>query len=98
LDLKKLIQIERRDNMYFVKSEDDESAEIRYDNSAQIRYNGRCYISWKLVAEISRFFSLDVFNSEEVIVRWVENVLQMKVFSTIIPDSHEEDVLEIPSN
>jgi hypothetical protein len=74
LDLKKLIQIERRDRIYFVKSEDDAYAQIRYNKS-----DGWCYIYWKLIGEISRFFSLDESDSEQVIGRWVENTLQVRV-------------------
>jgi hypothetical protein len=68
------IQIERNDSIYFVNSEDDESAQIRYNTE-----DGRCYISKKLFKEISSFFSLDESDCEEVIGKWVENTLQIKV-------------------
>jgi hypothetical protein len=77
LNLKKFIQVERGDKIYFVKSENDEYAQIRYDKD-----DGRCYIYWKLVDEISRFFSLEESYSEQVIGRWVENTLQMRVTNT----------------
>jgi len=77
LNLKKFIQIERGDRIYFVKSEHNEYAQIRYNKS-----DGWCYIYWKLIGEISRFFSLDESDSEQVIGRWVENTLQMRVTNT----------------
>ena len=77
LDLKKLIQIERRDRIYFVKSEHNEYAQIRYNKS-----DGWCYIYWKLIGEISSFFSLGQNESEKVIGRWVENTLQVRVTNT----------------
>jgi hypothetical protein len=77
LDNQDFIQIEREDSIYFVNSEDDTHAQIRYNKSS-----GWCYISWKLVNEISSFFSLEKTDSEQVIGRWVENTLQMRVTNT----------------
>jgi hypothetical protein len=65
------------DRIYFVKSEHNEYAQIRYNKS-----DGWCYIYWKLIGEISRFFSLDESDSEQVIGRWVENTLQVRVTNT----------------
>jgi hypothetical protein len=77
LNLKRFIQVERGDNIYFVKSEDDKYAKIMYDKSG-----GWCGIHYKLIEEISRFFSLELTDSEQVIGRWVENTLQMRVTDT----------------
>jgi len=77
LDNQDFIPIEKGDNIYFVNSEGDEYAQIRYDKD-----DGWCYIHYKLVDEISSFFSLEESDSEKVIGRWVENVLQMKVTDT----------------
>ena len=77
LDNQDFIQIETDDNIYFTNSEGDEHAQIRYD-----KRNGVCYIYWKLIDEISRFFSLEPTDSKKVIGRWVENTLQMKVTDT----------------
>jgi len=74
LNIKDFIQIESGDKIYFVNSEDDEYAKIRYDKD-----NGWCYIYWELVEEISSFFSLSESDSEQVIGRWVEDTLQMRV-------------------
>ena len=77
LDNQDFIRIERRNSIYFVNSEGDVYAQIRYDKN-----NGWCYIYWKLIGEISSFFSLEESDSEQVIGRWVENTLQMRVTNT----------------
>ena len=76
LDNQDFIQIDKDDNIFFVNSEGDEYAQIRFD-----KY-GWCFIYYKLIEEISAFFSLQFSDSEEVIGRWVENTLQMKVTNT----------------
>ena len=78
IDIQEFIQIERGNKIYFVNSEGDEYSQIRYDKS-----DGWCYISWELVGEISSFFSLEQTNAEQVIGRWVENTLQMRVTDTL---------------
>ena len=78
LDNQDFIQIEKNDMIYFVNSESDEYGQIRYDK------DGWCVIYYKLVDEISTFFSLQESDSEQVIVRWVENTLQMKVIDTLL--------------
>ena len=77
LDNQDFIQIDKDDKIYFVNSEGDEYAQIRFDKE-----DGWCYIYYKLVEEISAFFSMQDSDSEEVIGRWVENTLQMKVTNT----------------
>jgi len=77
LDNQDFIQIERNDSIYFVNSEGDEYAQIRFDKK-----DGWCMIYYKLVEEISAFFSMQESDSESVISRWVENTLQMKVINT----------------
>ncbi len=74
LDIKNFIQIERGNNIYFINSEGDEFAQIRFDK----KY-GSCYIYNKLINEISSFFSLGQTDTILVISRWVENTLQMRV-------------------
>ena len=74
LDNQDFIPIEKGDNIYFANSEGDEYSQIRYDKD-----DGWCYVHSKLVDEISRFFSLEESDSEQVICRWVENILQMSV-------------------
>jgi hypothetical protein len=77
LDNQDFIQIERNDAIYFLNSKLDGFAEIKYDME-----DGRCFIHYKLIYEISSFFSIDEFDSKEVISRWVKNTLQMKVTDT----------------
>ena len=71
------IQINKNNSIYFVNSEGDDYAQIRYDKDDEL-----CYIYYKLINEISSFFSLDKTDSEQVIGRWVENNLQMRVTNT----------------
>ena len=71
------IQIKRRNSIYFVNSEGDKYAQIKYDKS-----DGWCYVYRTLIEEISSFFSLEQTNAEQVIGRWVENTLQMRVTDT----------------
>ena len=77
LDNQDFIKIEKSNMIYFVNSESDKYAQIRYDKS-----DGWCGINYKLIEEISAFFSLQRYDSMEVIGRWVENTLQMKVTNT----------------
>jgi hypothetical protein len=86
------IQIERGDKIYFANSEGDEYAQIRYN-----KYDGWCYMYYKLVDEISSFFSLEESVSMEVIGRWVENTLQMRVTNTVGQINFITDLLRIPN-
>ena len=65
-------------SLFFVNSDDDKYAQIRYDED-----DGWCYIDYDLIGEISTFFSLQRSDSKEVISRWVENTLQMKATNTM---------------
>ena len=78
LDNQDFIQIEKNNKIYFVNSEGDEYAQIRYDE------DGWCFIYNELVKEISALFSLQDSDSEKVIVKWVENALQMEVTNTVV--------------
>jgi hypothetical protein len=77
LDNQDFIQIEIGDSIYFVNSEGDKYAQIRYDKN-----DGWCGIYDRLINEISSFFSLEESESEKVIGRWVENTLNMSVTGT----------------
>ena len=79
LDNQDFIKIERENSIYFVNSEGDEYSQIRYDKS-----DGWCYVYWTLIEEISSFFSLEQTNAEQVIGRWVENTIQMRVTDTYL--------------
>ena len=78
LDNQDFIPIEREDSIYFVNSEGDRYTQIKYDKD-----DGWCYIYYKLIEEISSFFSLIEIDSKEVIGRWVENTIQMRATHTI---------------
>ena len=80
LDSQDFIQIKKYYIIHFAYSENDEYAQIRYDED-----DGRCYINNDLIGEISSFFYLGLSGSEEVIGKWVENTIQMKVTNTIAP-------------
>ena len=60
--------------IFFINSEGDEFAKIKYD-----KYDSWCYIYYGLIDEISTFFSFDYNNSKELIGNWVENTLEMEV-------------------
>ena len=92
LDNQDFIQIEKGSNIYFVNSENDEYAQIRFD-----KYGGWCYIDYDLIEEISSFFSLGLSGSEEVIGRWVENTLQMKATYTMALTMNGYPELRIPN-
>jgi hypothetical protein len=92
LDNQDFIQIERRNDIYFANSEGDRHAQIRYNKK-----NGWCYVYWKLIGEISTFFSLGRDDSEKVIGRWVENILQVRVTNTDFVMRAAEITLGIPN-
>ena len=78
LDSQEFIQIEKDDNsIYFVNSEDGKFVQIRFHKS-----DGMCFVNLGLTKEISSYFSIKHFDSKEVIGRWVENTLQMRVKHT----------------
>ena len=77
LDLKHFIKKEINDTIYFINNIDDEYVQIRYDKN-----DGRCFIYYKLIEEISLFFSLQLSDSKQVIGKWVEDTLQMEVTYT----------------
>ena len=77
LDNQDFIQIEKKNRIYFVNSEGDEYAQIRFDKD-----DGWCAIYYELIDEISAFFSIKESDSQKVIGRWVENTLQMNVTDT----------------
>jgi hypothetical protein len=91
LDNQDFIRIEMDDKIYFANSEGDEYAQIKYDKD-----DGWCYISWKLVNEIYYFFSLEEYDSEQVIGRWVENTTQMRVTDTVPIFNPDNPSLRIP--
>ena len=54
LDNQDFVVIKISNRLYFVNSENDEYAQIRYDEDSEV-----CFINIDLVKEISSFFSLE---------------------------------------
>ena len=92
LDSQDFIQIKKNNRIYFVNSENDQYAQIKFDKD-----DGWCFINFDLIKEISSFFSLQRSDSKEVIGRWVENTLQMKVTNTWTHVFNCWDKLRIPN-
>ena len=74
LDNQNYNQLEIKYRIYFVKNIGDELADISFDKS-----DGWCYIDYHLISFFSRMMSIEMFDIEEVIGRWIEHTLQMKV-------------------
>jgi hypothetical protein len=77
LDNLKFTVLKSETDTFFVNNKDDEYAQIR------LRNDGVCYIYYRLIDEISSFFSLHPLDSERVIGRWVGNTLQTEVTHTL---------------
>ncbi len=74
LDKQSYNQIEINNRLYFVKNVGDKYADIRFDKS-----DGWCYINYDLISFYSRMMSVELPDIQDVIGRWVEHTLQMKV-------------------
>ena len=70
LDNQDFVVIKMKNRLYYVNSEDDEYAQVRYHPKERW-----CTIHYDLVDEIGKLFSLDTYQSIGVINRWVENEL-----------------------
>ena len=79
-------------SLFFINSESDDLAQIRYDED-----RGVCFINIDLNREISSFFSLGRDESQRVISRWVENTLKMKVTKTTDAYMNIDKWLRIPN-
>jgi hypothetical protein len=80
LDNQDFIVVGNSNTLFFINSEDDEKAQIRYNE-----YDGFCYINHDLKREISSLFSIDIPDSEKIIGKWVENVLDVEITNIGIP-------------
>ena len=92
IDLKGLIQIEINNRIYFIISEENKYAQIRYSKN-----DGSCYINKNLISDISKFFSLQSEVSYEVIGRWVEHTLKVETTSVTPLGGFHKAALRIPS-
>ena len=70
LDNQDFVVIKMSNRLYYVNSENDEYAQVRYHPKDRW-----CTIHYDLVEEIGKFFSLDTYQSIGVINKWVENKL-----------------------
>ena len=73
LDSQDFVVIKMKNRLYYVNSEGDEYAQVRYHPKDRW-----CTIHYDLVEEIGKFFSLDTYQSIGVINRWIENKLGIK--------------------
>jgi hypothetical protein len=89
LDNRNYNQLEIKDSIYFVKNIGDKDADIIYNKS-----DGWCGISYELSSFFSRMMGIKMSDIKEVIGRWVEHTLQMKVKYTLCAHSHEIAVVE----
>ena len=88
-----MIQIERNNNIFFVDSEDDEFAQIRYHKK-----NGWCHINLKLIEDVSILFSLGDVDSKTSIGSWVGNTLKMNVEYAQWVTNSKSEILRVHSN
>jgi len=93
LNKRNYIQLEIGNRIYFVENEDDEYVVIRYNKD-----DGWCYISYELISFLSRLTSTEMSIIIEVIGRWVEDTLQMKVSNTEPTFPAPFSVLVMPYN
>jgi len=91
LDNRNYNQLEIDDRIYFVKNVGDQYADIRFNKS-----DGGCYIHYDLVSFFSRMMDVEESEIKEVIGRWVEHTLQMKVKYAAQPNRHIGRMLNIP--
>ena len=73
LDNQDFVVIKMKNRLYYVNSEDDEYAQVRYHPKDRW-----CTIHYDLVDEVSKFFSLDYEDSINLINKWIENKLGIK--------------------
>ena len=73
LDNQDFVVIKMKNRLYYVNSEDDEYAQVRYHPKDRW-----CTIHYDLADEVSKFFSLDYEDSINVINKWIENKLGIK--------------------
>ena len=73
LDNQDFVVIKMKNRLYYVNSEGDEYAQVRYHPKDRW-----CTIHYDLVDEVSKFFSLNYEDSINLINKWIENKLGIK--------------------
>ena len=76
LDNQDFVVIKMKNRLYYVNSEGDEYAQVRYHPKDRW-----CTIHYDLVDEVSKFFSLDYEDSINLINKWIENKLGIKTIN-----------------
>jgi hypothetical protein len=93
LDNQDFIQIEKGDGVYFVNSEGDEYAQIKY-----FKKDSKCVIYTGLIGEVSSFFSMQGYDARETIGRWVEETLKVDIDYCLWANNIKSEWMQIPSN
>ena len=93
LDNQDFIQIEKNDGVYFVNSEGDEYAQIRY-----FKKDSKCVIYTGLIDEVSSFFSMQGYDAREAIGRWVGKTLKVDIDYCLWANNIKSEWMQIPSN
>ncbi len=93
LNNRSMIQIEKTNDIFFVDSEDDVFAQIRYNKK-----NGWCHINLKLIEDVSILFSLGEVDSKTSIGAWVGNTLKMNVEYVQWVVRNKSEILKVRSN
>ena len=92
LDSQDFIQIKRGYHIYFVNSEDDKYAQIRYDEDTN--WVG---MTDNLCGEIGSFFSISKENSRKIIGLWIKH--KFKISDVMVVQSYlrnEVPILMVP--
>ena len=92
LDNQDFIQINKGDNVYFVNSEGDKYAQIRYDYD--IPWVG---MNDNLCKEVSSFFSISKEDSQQIIGLWIKR--KFKISDVVVVQSYlknEVPILMVP--
>ena len=93
LDNQDFIQIEKGDGIYFVNSEGDEYAQIKY-----FKKDSKCVIYTGLIGEVSSFFSMQGYDARETIGRWVGKTLMVDIDYCLWANKLKSEWMQIPSN
>ena len=91
LDKQNYNLIEINNRIYFAKNIGDNYSEIRYDKE-----DGWCGLSGNLISFLSKLTGFEESEVQELIIKWVEHTLQMKVKYNSSGQWRVEQWLNIP--
>jgi len=92
LDNQDFIQLYKDNGVYFVNSEGDEYAQIRY-----FKQDSKCAIYTGLIDEVASFFSMEDYDTRETIGRWVGKTLNVNITFSLWVHNHKSVFMRIPS-